>query len=299
MAESTDRGDVSKVGGIESTGGDLRDKGLQHDAVGLLASVVFGVSWWSIPWGVWQWQTGEVEEASSAFGGAMTQASQVLRDECAKAGGIGVLGVEVEVHVASHHASVTLTGTAVRRVGSTRVGFEFLSDLSARDFVLLERAGRWPLGIVAGASFVVAPRRSARQWASQQTQNLELPNLTQALYLAREQAMERLQASGAGMDADGVVAVVRSIASSRSPVPAAEPVPTIVTRAMRSTRGGRWAAGRAFFAVGDDVAQEEATIPSAATTAGTRTHLMRPDPTPFTGAVSVLLILRRHRTKGR
>ena len=44
MAESTDRGDASKVGGVENPGGDLRDKGLQHDAVGLLASVVLGVS---------------------------------------------------------------------------------------------------------------------------------------------------------------------------------------------------------------------------------------------------------------
>ncbi|MGH9088332.1 MAG: heavy metal-binding domain-containing protein [Acidimicrobiales bacterium] len=180
---------------------------LLHSAGWEPVDVVFGLSWWSIPWGVWQWQTGEVEEASSAFGGAVAQASQVLRDECAKAGGIGVLGVEVEVQVASHHASVTLTGTAVRRVGSSRGGFEFLSDLSARDFVLLERAGWWPLGIVAGASFVIAPRRSAREWAAQQNQNLELPNLTQALYLARERAMERLQESGAGMAADGVVAV--------------------------------------------------------------------------------------------
>ncbi len=44
MAESTDRGDASKVGGVEKQGGDLRDKGLQHDAVGLLGSVVLGVS---------------------------------------------------------------------------------------------------------------------------------------------------------------------------------------------------------------------------------------------------------------
>lgn len=180
---------------------------LLHSAGWEPVDLVFGVSWWSIPWGVWQWQTGEVEEAARAFDGAMSQASQVLRDECAKASGTGVLGVEVEIQVASHHVTVTLSGTAVRRVGQAGGGFEFLSDLSARDFVLLERAGWWPLGVVAGASFVIAPRRTARQWATQQTQNLELPNLTQALYLARERAMERLQESGAAMAADGVVAV--------------------------------------------------------------------------------------------
>jgi uncharacterized protein YbjQ (UPF0145 family) len=109
--------------------------------------------------------------------------------------------------VASHHVDVTLTGTAVRRTGSTKPSFEFVSDLSARDFVLLTRSGWWPLGLAAGASFVIAPRRSARQWASQQGQNTELPNLTEALYLAREKAMERMQRSGMAMQAEGVVGV--------------------------------------------------------------------------------------------
>lgn len=180
---------------------------LLHSAGWEPVDLVFGVAWWSIPWGVWQWQTGEVQEASSAFHGAMGQATQVLQDECAKAGGTGVLGVEVELQVASHHVAVTLSGTAVRRIGTPGGRFEFLSDLTARDFVLLDRAGWWPLGVVAGASFVIAPRRTARQWASQQTQNLELPNLTQAFYLAREKAMTRLQDSGIELGADGVVAV--------------------------------------------------------------------------------------------
>lgn len=180
---------------------------LLHSAGWEPVDLVFGVSWWSIPWGVWQWQTGEVGEASTAFAGAMSQAAQVLQDECGKAGGVGVLGVEVDVKVAAHHMAVSLTGTAVRRADRSDGGFEFLSDLSARDFLLLSRAGWWPLGIAAGASFVIAPRRSARQWAAQQTQNLELPNLTQALYLARERAMERMQESGSKMGAHGVVAV--------------------------------------------------------------------------------------------
>jgi uncharacterized protein YbjQ (UPF0145 family) len=115
--------------------------------------------------------------------------------------------VEVEVQVASHHVAVGLSGTAVRRVGDHRARFEFLSDLSARDFVLLTRAGWWPIGVVAGASFVIAPRRTAGQWAAQQAENLELPNLTQALYLARERAMERMQRAGTEMKADGIVAV--------------------------------------------------------------------------------------------
>jgi uncharacterized protein YbjQ (UPF0145 family) len=169
--------------------------------------LVFGVSWWSIPWGVWQWSTGEINEASQAFAGAMSEAAEQLRGECTKAGGTGVVGVAIELRVVSHHVDVSLTGTAVRRIGVPASGFEFISDLSARDFALLSRSGWWPLGLVAGASFVVAPRRGARQWAAQKTQNLELPNLTQALYQAREGAMGRMQRAGLDMAADGVINV--------------------------------------------------------------------------------------------
>ena len=37
----------------------------------------------------------------------------------------------------------------------------FVSDLSARDFTLLQRAGWMPVGLAFGASFVYAPRRTA------------------------------------------------------------------------------------------------------------------------------------------
>jgi uncharacterized protein YbjQ (UPF0145 family) len=180
---------------------------LLHSAGWEPVDLVFGVAWWSIPWGVWQWTTGEVHEASSAFTGAADQAATFLRRECEKAGGSGVIGVEIGLTVSSHHIAVALSGTAVRRTGGGKSPFEFISDLSARDFVLLTRAGWWPLGLAAGACFVVAPRRTVAQWASQQGQNTELPNLTEALYLAREGAMERMQRAGQSMRADGIVAV--------------------------------------------------------------------------------------------
>jgi len=180
---------------------------LLHSAGWEPVDLVYGISWWSIPWGVWQWATGEVREASTAFAGAVDDAARQLRQACEQAGGSGVLGVEVGARVSSHHVAIELTGTAVRRMDSGSHRFEFVSDLSARDFVLLTRAGWWPLGLAAGASFVIAPRRTAREWAAQQGQNVELPNLTQALYLARENAMERMQRSGGAMKADGIVAV--------------------------------------------------------------------------------------------
>jgi uncharacterized protein YbjQ (UPF0145 family) len=214
MAALVGPGPDGHAGHAGGTGGRATTSDLSIDEILLLHSigwepvdVVFGVSWWSVPWGVWQWQVGEIEEASNAFAGAMDEASRLLRDECTRLGGSGVVGVDVKLRVASHHIDLTLTGTAVRRIGAATSPFEFVSDLSARDFVLLTRSGWWPVGLAAGASFVVAPRRSARQWAAQQGQNTELPNLTEALYLAREKAMERMQRSGMAMHAEGVVGV--------------------------------------------------------------------------------------------
>ena len=197
------------AGGARGTTSDLTidETLLLHSAGWEPVDLVYGISWWSIPWGVWQWTTGEVQEASAAFTGAVGHAAKQLRQSCEQAGGSGVLGVEVGVRVSSHHVSIELTGTAVRRTDADAHRFEFVSDLSARDFVLLTRAGWWPLGLAAGASFVIAPRRTAREWAAQQGQNVELPNLTQALYLARERAMERMQHSGSAMKAEGIVAV--------------------------------------------------------------------------------------------
>ncbi len=183
------------------------------------ADLVFGISWWSVPWGTWQWQTGEATSAVEAFAGAVEQAGQNLQAEARAVKAAGVVGVEVDIRVHGTHVDVALTGTAVREVGRSRrppgqrprspdrASAVWSSALSARDFVLLTRAGWWPLGLVAGASFVVAPRRTARQWAAQQTQNVELPNLTEALYEAREGAMERMQRSAIERQADGVVGV--------------------------------------------------------------------------------------------
>ena len=83
----------------------------------------------------------------------------------------------------------------------------FVSDLSARDFTLLLRAGWMPVGLAFGASFVYAPRRTAGAAMRQSTQNVELTNYTQAMYAARESAMERMQRSALDVGGQGVVEV--------------------------------------------------------------------------------------------
>jgi uncharacterized protein YbjQ (UPF0145 family) len=169
--------------------------------------LVFGVSVTNIRAGVWTWGRGEIASASDAHNLAVHSAAERLGKECSAAGGHGVVGVRVNVEVRPHHVDVELVGTAVRPVDKTKAGAVFVSDLSARDFVLLFNSGWYPLGLAFGASFIYAPRRDAATAIRQSGQNIELTNLTEALYSARESAMERMQSSGLAMAAQGVVGV--------------------------------------------------------------------------------------------
>lgn len=171
--------------------------------------LVCGASLYSVPMGVWNWGQGEITSASEAYARAFAGASDRLHQECTTMGGRGVVGAHVEVEVHRHHVDVTIVGTAVRPVGSRGLSADpvFVSDLSGRDFALLHQAGWTPLGLAAGASFVYAPRRSAGVAMKQKNQNVELTNFTEAMYSAREAAMERMQEAALGMDATGVVEV--------------------------------------------------------------------------------------------
>lgn len=185
------------------------DEALLLHSVGWEADeLVCGVSLFSIPAGVWSWGTGEITWASQAATNAMAAAADRLREDCSRVGGHGVVGVEVDIQVHRHHAEVALVGTAVRPVGAARASNSaFLSDLSGKGFALLHRAGWMPTGIAFGTSFVYAPRRSAADALRQKGQNVELTNFTEALYAARESAMERMQSSAIVLGGDGVVAV--------------------------------------------------------------------------------------------
>jgi uncharacterized protein YbjQ (UPF0145 family) len=176
--------------------------------------LVSGVAVVSIPVGVWNWGQGAIGLASDAHNAAVDQAARVLRSECGKVHGHGVVGVRVEVTVRTYHIDVELVGTAVRPIdGKDARGKDaaeampFVSDLSARDFTLLLRAGWMPVGLAFGACFVYAPRRTAGAAMRQSTQNVELTNYTEAMYSARESAMERMQRSALEAGGQGVVEV--------------------------------------------------------------------------------------------
>ncbi|MCU4187095.1 heavy metal-binding domain-containing protein [Acidiferrimicrobium sp. IK] len=150
---------------------------------------------------------GATDQSAQAFTSAVASAVARIRDDCSAAGGVGVIGVDVDFQVHRHTVQAVLVGTAVRPAGGGRGGHPFVSDLTVRDFLLLHNAGWEPLGLAFGASFVQVPYRTIGTVFKQVTANTEMTNLTEAMYQAREQGMERLQSSAIGMGAQGVVAV--------------------------------------------------------------------------------------------
>jgi uncharacterized protein YbjQ (UPF0145 family) len=176
-----------------------------------VASVPYGS--WSSPSNVLNWGS-STQLASEACNAALDVASQELRDECTRVQAHGVVGVELQIEVHTHHVEVDLVGTAIRPITgedphgkAAAQAMPFVSDLSARDFTLLLRAGWMPLTLAFGASFVYASRRSAGAAIRQSSQNVELTNFTEAMYSAREQAMDRMQQLALHARAQGIVGV--------------------------------------------------------------------------------------------
>src|SRR6202034_3507576 len=78
----------------------------------------------------------------------------------------------------------------------------FTSDLSVNEFLLVKEAGFHPLGLVMGSSIYHIGLQT-RKWGESQ----ELNKLTEAMYTARELAMNRMEEEATELGADGVVGV--------------------------------------------------------------------------------------------
>ena len=196
-------GETARTVGQGGVTSDLSlDEVLLLHSVGLEpVQVVFGVGAISILTGVWVWGTGVVGDAHDAFQRAFSTAKESIRRQVHSSSAVGVVGVDVEIQLSQHRSIVVVTGTSVRPTHdeSDRRRFNvhyqtpFLCDLSARDFAVLSTAGWYPLDLVAGVSYVHAPRRGVGASIGQSVQNVELTNFTEALYAAREAAMEEMQ----------------------------------------------------------------------------------------------------------
>jgi uncharacterized protein YbjQ (UPF0145 family) len=150
---------------------------------------------------------------------AMYQARELamtrMEEEAEELGADGVVGVRLDIgryEWGADMAEFIAIGTAVRhREGGHlhrgKDGRPFTSDLSGQDFWTLLHSGHRPLGLVMGSCVYHVGRRGMMQSLGQLGRNVELPNYTQALYDARELAMERMQAEATEVGAEGIVGV--------------------------------------------------------------------------------------------
>jgi uncharacterized protein YbjQ (UPF0145 family) len=98
-------------------------------------------------------------------------------------------------------SNVALPDDARRRLADGRQRL-FTSDLSVNEFLLVKQAGFRPVGLVLGSSVYHVGIQVGR-WSK----NMELDQLSAAMYHARELAMTRMEAEANALGADGIVGV--------------------------------------------------------------------------------------------
>jgi uncharacterized protein YbjQ (UPF0145 family) len=132
-----------------------------------------------------------------------------MREQAAKAGGEGVVGVRLEivdddVGGWGDPKHFTALGTAIRRRGARprRRGDPFTCHLSGQEACLLMTAGYEPLGLVFGISVYHSKTEHLRR-----RDFSELEALTGAFSTARELAIGRMQAQATPLKARGIVGV--------------------------------------------------------------------------------------------
>ena len=83
----------------------------------------------------------------------------------------------------------------------------FTSDFSVNEFLLVRKAGFEPIGLCVGSCVYHVAHQGVLKSLSNLGQNTEITPFTQAMYDARELAMERMQNEAMAAEAEGVVGV--------------------------------------------------------------------------------------------
>jgi len=166
-----------------------------------------------IQYGNWN-QNQELDVLSQAMYHARELAMTRMEEEADQLGADGVVGVRLDV---SRHewggdlAEFIAVGTAVRHrdgvLHRANNGRPFTSDLTGQDFYTLLSAGYRPLGLVMGTCVYHVAHQGLGGWFKRIGRNAEMPNFTQALYDARELAMERMQYEAVTLQSEGIVGV--------------------------------------------------------------------------------------------
>jgi uncharacterized protein YbjQ (UPF0145 family) len=162
------------------------------------------------------YQNQELEVLTQAMYQARELAMTRMEEEADLLGADGIVGVRLDVTRYDWGAAMAefiAIGTAIKhkegKVHRAPNGRPFTSDLSGQAFWTLMQTGKRPVGMVMGTCVYHVAHRGMMQSVRQTGQNVELEQYTQALYDARELAMERMQkeAEAIGDDVLGIVEV--------------------------------------------------------------------------------------------
>ncbi len=174
----------------------------------VLGSSIYHIGFQQAMWN----QSQELGVLTQAMYHARELAMTRMEEEADQLGADGIVGVRLDIgryEWGADLAEFISVGTAVRhRSGQLHRapgGRPFTSDLSGQDFATLLRAGYRPVGMVMGNCVYHVGRQGMLASLKQVGRNVEMPNYTQALYQARELAMERMQREADELQAGGIV----------------------------------------------------------------------------------------------
>jgi len=160
------------------------------------------------------WSTNqELTTLSQAMYHARELAMSRMRTEAADMGADGIVGVRLTVKRMEWDNNILefmAIGTGIVHAKGHPgykgpKGQPFTSDLSGQDFWTLLQAGYRPLEMVMGSCVYHVAHQGLLQSIGQVGRNVEMTNFSQALYDAREIAMERMQHEAIQAGAEGVV----------------------------------------------------------------------------------------------
>ncbi len=172
--------------------------------------LVMGSSIYHIGFGAAMSSPGELTALTQALYSARELSMERMEEEADALGADGIVAVRLALNVHAWGANVIeflAIGTAVKSDNPGFRGAEnrpFTSDLSGQDFWTLLNAGYRPVGFVMGNCVYYIGQVAT----GGNIPNKELEGPTQALYDARELAMERMQVEAEALGAAGIVGVV-------------------------------------------------------------------------------------------
>jgi uncharacterized protein YbjQ (UPF0145 family) len=174
----------------------------------VLGSSIYHIGFQQAMWN----QSQEMGVLTQAMYHARELAMTRMEEEADQLGADGIVGVRLDIgryEWGADLAEFISVGTAVKHrdgvLHRAPNGRPFTSDLNGQDFATLLRAGYRPVGLVMGNCVYHVGRQGMLASFKQMGRNVEMPNYTQALYEARELAMERMGREADELQAGGIV----------------------------------------------------------------------------------------------